>query len=289
MKTGWRIANIENVLDEDIVGTIGGYWDKFWPVALAFLGKLVLVLVIFLLGKKLINWILKLIAKAFDKTQVDVGVAGFIGSILKVVLYFLLIMVLANVAGIATTSIVALVGSVGLTVGLALQGSLSNFAGGVLILVLKPFRVGDYIVAQGLEGTVAKVDLFYTTILTVDNRTVVLPNGTLSNGSIVNVTNEPERRLDLIVPVGYGDDIRRVKALLAQVAEHNRERILQDREITIVVADFGDDAIQMAFRVWVKREDYWAVRADLLEEVKYTFDENSITIPYRQLDVYMKQ
>ncbi len=289
MKTGWRIANIENVLDEDIVGTIGGYWDKFWPVALAFLGKLVLVLVIFLLGKKLINWILKLIAKAFDKTQVDVGVAGFIGSILKVVLYFLLIMVLANVAGIATTSIVALVGSVGLTVGLALQGSLSNFAGGVLILVLKPFRVGDYIVAQGLEGTVAKVDLFYTTILTVDNRTVVLPNGTLSNGSIVNVTNEPERRLDLIVPVGYGDDIRRVKALLAQVAEHNRERILQDREITIVVADFGDDAIQMAFRVWVKREDYWAVRADLLEEVKYTFDENGITIPYRQLDVYMKQ
>lgn len=289
MKMGLRIADIESVLDEDIVGTIGGYWEKFWPVALAFLGKLVLVLVIFLIGKKLINWILKLVAKAFDKTQVDVGVAGFIGSILKVVLYFLLIMVLANVAGIATTSIVALVGSVGLTVGLALQGSLSNFAGGVLILVLKPFRVGDYIVAQGLEGTVAKVDLFYTTILTVDNRTVVLPNGTLSNGSIVNVTNEPERRLDLVVPVGYGDDIRKVKALLAQVAEHNKERILQDREITIVVADFGDDAIQMAFRVWVKREDYWAVRADLLEEVKYTFDENGITIPFRQLDVYMKQ
>ena len=289
MKMGLRIADIESVLDEDIVGTIGGYWEKFWPVALAFLGKLVLVLVIFLIGKKLINWILKLVAKAFDKTQVDVGVAGFIGSILKVVLYFLLIMVLANVAGIATTSIVALVGSVGLTVGLALQGSLSNFAGGVLILVLKPFRVGDYIVAQGLEGTVAKVDLFYTTILTVDNRTVVLPNGTLSNGSIVNVTNEPERRLDLVVPVGYGDDIRKVKALLAQVAEHNKERILQDRDITIVVADFGDDAIQMAFRVWVKREDYWTVRADLLEEVKYTFDENGITIPFRQLDVYMKQ
>lgn len=182
----------------------------------------------------------------------------------------------------------ALVGSVGLTVGMALQGSLSNFAGGVLILVLKPFVVGDYVVAQGLEGTVTKIDLFYTTILTTDNRTVVMPNGALSNGNIVNVTHEPVRRLDLIVPIGYGDDIRQVKAILLGIADHHAERILQDRDIAVMVGDFGDDAVEIAFRVWVKKEDYWALRSDLLEDIKYTFDEQHITIPFHQFDVFMK-
>lgn len=183
----------------------------------------------------------------------------------------------------------ALVGSVGLTVGLALQGSLSNFAGGVLLLVLKPFIVGDYIVAQGLEGTVTKIDIFYTTVLTVDNRTIVLPNGTLSNGNIVNVTHEPTRRLDLIVPIGYEDDIRKVKALLLSIANHHTEQILQDHDVVVMVSDFGDDAVEIAFRVWVKKEDYWTTRSDLLEEIKYTFDEQHITIPFHQLDVFMKK
>lgn len=246
------------------------------------------VLVIFFVGKKLINLLLKLVKKGFEKTKVEEGVSGFIGSVLNVILYFLLVMIIANVVGIATTSAVALVGSVGLTVGMALQGSLSNFAGGVLILVLKPFVVGDYVVAQGLEGTVTKIDLFYTTILTTDNRTVVMPNGALSNGNIVNVTHEPVRRLDLIVPIGYGDDIRQVKAILLGIADHHAERILQDRDIAVMVGDFGDDAVEIAFRVWVKKEDYWALRSDLLEDIKYTFDEQHITIPFHQLDVFMK-
>lgn len=268
---------------------LSAFWDWFWPLALAFFGKLVLVFIILFVGKKLTHWLLRLVKKGFEKTKVDEGVAGFVGSVLKVILYFLLVMIIANVAGIATTSIVALVGSVGLTVGLALQGSLSNFAGGVLLLVLKPFCVGDYIIAQELEGTVTKVDLFYTTIITTDNRTIVMPNGTLTNGSIINVTREPERRLDLIVPIAYNDDIREVKRLLGQVAEQHADRILQGRDITIVVSDFGEDAIQIAFRVWVKKEDYWALRADLLEEIKYTFDEHHVTIPFRQVDVFMKQ
>lgn len=263
-------------------------WEWFWPLALAFLGKLVLVLVIFVLGKKLIRLLLRLVKKGFEQTKVEEGVAGFIGSVLKVVLYFLLVMVIANVAGIATTSAVALVGSVGLTVGMALQGSLSNFAGGVLLLVLKPFCVGDYIVAQGLEGNVAKIDLFYTTVLTTDNRTVVLPNGTLSNGNIVNVTHEPERRLDLTIPIGYGDDIRKVRAILLSIAGHHAERILQDRDIAVMVSEFGNDAVELAFRVWVKKEDYWALRSDLLEEIKETFDEQNVTIPFRQVDVNIK-
>lgn len=292
-KTAGGIAAEDKAFDLDALESTGSrlseFWDWFWPLALSFLGKLLFALVIFFLGRKLIRWLLRLVTKGFERTKADEGVAGFVESILKVVLYFLLIMIAANIMGIATTSVVALIGSVGLTVGLALQGSLSNFAGGVLILVLKPFSVGDYICAQGLEGTVTRVDLFYTTIVTTDNRTIVMPNGTLSNGNIVNVTHEPQRRLDLIVPIGYGDDIREVKGLLLQVAERHADRILTDRDITVMVSDFGDDAVEIAFRVWVDKENYWPLRADLLEEIKYTFDEHHITIPFHQLDVFMKQ
>lgn len=276
-------------LEMSLSEKISEQWNLFWPAALKVLGTILIAFIIFLIGKKLIRWAVRLIGKAFERMQMEPGVAGFISSVLKAVLYFLLFMIIANVVGIATASVVALVGSVGLTIGLALQGSLSNFAGGVLILLLKPFRVGDYILAQGLEGVVTKVDLFYTSLLTVDNRTVVLPNGVLSNGSIVNVTHEPERRLDLLIPIGYGDDIRTVKELLRKIADRHSDKILQNRDITTIVGDFGDDAIEIAFRVWVKKEDYWDVRAALLEDVKYMFDEQGITIPFHQLDVFMKK
>ncbi|MDE7299410.1 MAG: mechanosensitive ion channel [Lachnospiraceae bacterium] len=272
---------------ESIGNSVSKLWDNFWPGALAFAGKLVIVLIIWFVGKRLMSGLLRLIARGFEKAHVDAGVSGFIGSILKVILYFVLIMLIANVIGIATTSVVALVGSVGLTIGLALQGSLANFAGGVLLLLLKPFRVGDYVVAQGLEGSVTKVDLFYTTIVTVDNRTVVLPNGTLSNGSIINVTHEPERRLDLVIPIGYGDDIRRAKGLLQRIVDRHAEQIFPERGVTICVGELGDSAIEINFRVWVKREDYWTLRAELLEEIKYTFDENHISIPFQQMDVHL--
>lgn len=264
-------------------------WATVAPIAWSIIKAVLIALVLLIVGKKVIGWILKLLNKAFAKANVEAGVAGFVCSVVKVLLYFVLIMMLANVVGIETTSIMALVGSAGLTVGLALQGSLSNFAGGVLILILKPFTVGDYIVAQGCEGNVVSVDLFYTKIKTLDNRVIVLPNGTLSNGSITNVTREPDRRLDLIIPIGYSDDIREVKALLQKVAEKHQEQLLAGREVTVMVGDFGDDAIEIAFRVWVRKEDYWTVRAALLEDVKYTFDEHNITIPFHQLDVFMKQ
>lgn len=271
------------------VSKLSKVWDAFWPKGLSFLVSLVTALIVFFVCKKIIRWVLKLVNAGFTKAGVDSGVAGFVGSVLKVILYFVLIMMVANIIGIETTSVMALVGSVGLTVGLALQGSLSNFAGGVLLLLLKPFRVSDYIVAQGVEGTVMNIDLFYTKILTVDNRAIVLPNGTLSNGSIINVTREPERRLDLIVPIGYEDDIRQVKSLLEGVADKHRDMILQDRDIMVLVNGFGDDAVEIAFRVWVKKEDYWTLRAELLEDIKYTFDENNITIPFHQMDIFMKQ
>lgn len=264
-------------------------WNEFWPKGLAFLQSLVVALIIFFIGKKLIKWVLKLINKGFEHAGVENGVSGFISSVVKVLLYLVLVMMIANVVGIATTSIVAIVGSAGVTVGLALQGSLSNLAGGVLILVLKPFRVGDYIVAQGCEGTVQRIDIFYTKILTGDNRAVVLPNGTLSNGNIINVTKEDDRRVDLVIPIGYNDDIREAKRVLESIARRHTDTILQDKDVTVAVGNFGSDAIEINFRVWVKKENYWLVRGELLEEIKYAFDEKHISIPFSQLDVFIKQ
>lgn len=286
-----RLFFLTNTLEDlsEEVSRLGRVWDAVWPKGLAFLESLLVALVIYVIGRKLIRWILKLVRKGFDKAGVEDGVAGFVSSVIRALLYLVLVLMLANIVGIQTTSVVALVGSAGLTVGLALQGSLSNFAGGVLILVLKPFHVGDYIVVQDCEGTVVNIDIFYTKLLTTDNRSIVLPNGTLSNGNIINVTKEPERRLDLVVPISYSDDIRTVKALLQKIAANHTDMILQERDIAVMVGEFGEDAVKIVFRVWVKRENYWPLRAELLEEIKYTFDENHITIPFRQMNVFLKQ
>ena len=290
MNTYSFIANTQSVASEVTaqVSKMTKLWDAVWPKGLEFLKSLILALIIFLIGKKIIKWVLKLVSRGFERAGVDRGVAGFVGSVIRVILYLVLVMALANIVGVETTSVMAIVGSAGLTVGLALQGSLSNFAGGVLILVLKPFSIGDYIVAQGNEGTVVSIDIFYTKILTVDNRTVVLPNGTLSNGCIVNVTREENRRIDLIIPISYQDDIRTVKALLEKLAM-SHEDILESLGIGIAVANFGSDAIEIGYKVWVKKDDYWNVRGALLEEIKYMFDENGISIPFSQMDVYIKQ
>ncbi len=281
-------ADISAAIETE-VSKLDKLWDAFWPGALDFLKSLLIAFIIFIVGKKLIKWVLKLIKGAFERAGVEEGVAGFVGSLVKILLYLVLVMMLANIIGIETTSVVAIVGSAGLTVGLALQGSLSNFAGGVLILVLKPFRIGDYIVAQGCEGTVEKIDIFYTKILTGDNRAIVLPNGTLSNGNIINVTKEDDRRIDLVVPIGYDDDIREAKCVLEGLAMRHTDTVLLDKGITVAVANFGSDAIEINFRVWVKKENYWLVRGELMEEIKYAFDENHISIPYSQLDVFIKQ
>ena len=186
--------------------------------------------------------------------------------------------------GVPEASFVALIGSIGLTIGLALQGSLSNFAGGVLILILKPFRIGDFIVVGDKEGTVITIDIIYTKVVTIDNKVIVFPNGTLANANIVNVTDEPTRRLDLIIPIGYNDDIRSVKKELLTICQQT-ESVLQDQPIDLFVSNYGDDAVEIALRVWVKKEDYFPTKGELLENIKYMFDEKGFTIPFHQLDV----
>ncbi len=264
------------------------WWEGFYPSALNFLIKLVIAYVFYVIGKKIIRSLLGITKRAMEKANGEAGVVTFVQSLLKALLYSLLIIMIAQYIGVPGSTFVALVGSVGVTIGLALQGSLSNFAGGVLILIVKPFRVGDYIITGTFEGTVTEIDIFYTKMLTIDNRLVVLPNGALSNTNITNVTNEVVRRLDLVIPIGYNDDIRTVKALLLDIAMKNEMVLKEDHKVDVFVGNFGDDAVEISFRVWVHKENYFVCRAELLEEIKYCFDANGITIPFHQLDVMVK-
>ncbi|MBE5961554.1 MAG: mechanosensitive ion channel [Lachnospiraceae bacterium] len=265
------------------------WWEGFYPSAINFLIKLVIAYVIYIIGKRIIRSVLGITKRAMEKANGEAGVVTFVQSLLKTLLYCMLIILIATYIGIPGSTFVALVGSVGVTIGLALQGSLSNFAGGVLILLVKPFRVGDYIITGTFEGTVTEIDIFYTKMLTIDNRLVVLPNGALSNSNITNVTNEVVRRLDLVIPIGYNDDIRTVKSLLTDLAMKNDMVLKEDHKIDVFVGNFGDDAVEISLRVWVSKDNFFVCRAELLEAIKYCFDENGITIPFHQLDVMVKK
>lgn len=250
------------------------------------LEKIVIALIVLYVGRVLIKWAVGLLKKGCEK-RLDVGVSNFLATIASIALNVLLILVVVDRIGISTSSFVAVLTSAGLAVGLALQGSLSNFAGGVLILITKPFRVGDYIAVSGLEGTVTEVGICYTRLLTTDNRVVVLPNGGLSNSNLVNVSAEPIRRVDMVVPMSYDDDIRSVKAMLSHLVE-GRAGILPDKEVDIFVKEFGESSVNIGFRFWVEKEQYWDMLFEMQEEVRYAMQKNGFSIPYRQLDVAIK-
>lgn len=266
------------------------YIEKYLPVAVSFGIRLVLAVVVFLTGTRVIKLLRRIFRRFMERANADTGVIQFLDSLMKVILYFLLIMLLASGFGVDTTSVIALVGSAGLTIGLAFQGSLSNFAGGVLILLIKPFKVGDYIiyVADGLEGTVAEIEMFYTTLLTPDNRKVVIPNGTLSNNSLINVTAQEKRRLDIDVGISYTADLKLAKDLCEKLFEEN-DKILKEEEHAAVVDSLADSAVILKLRFWVKPEDYWAVKWKVTEDVKLLFDAHGIEIPFNQLDVTIRK
>ena len=228
--------------------------------------------------------------KSFERTNADAGVRQFVDSMLKFGLYALLLFIIATKFGVESSSVAALIASAGVAIGLAVQGSLSNFAGGVLILLLKPFAVGDYIVVtqEGIEGTVKEIQIFYTKLATVDNQTVVVPNSILTNNSLTNVTARPERKLDLKVGISYDADLRKAKSLIEDMLLHD-ESIIQDEEIRVFVDSLGDSAVMIGLRAWVKTEEYWATRWRLMEEIKLTFDAEGIDIPYNQLTVHVRE
>lgn len=265
------------------------YIDRYLPSVLSFGLRLLFAVIVFLVGARLIKLLRKFIRRSMERAGADVGLMQFLDSLLKVIFYFVLIMLIASGFGVDTTSVMALVGSAGLTIGLAFQGSLSNFAGGVLLLLIKPFKVGDYIiyVADNLEGTVTEVQMFYTTLLTADNRRVVIPNGVLSNNSLVNVTAQDKRRLDIDVGIGYDSDLKLAKELCEKLL-NQEEKILDDQEHIVVVDSLADSAVMLKLRFWVRPEDYWNTKWRMTENVKLLFDENGIEIPFNQVDVNIK-
>lgn len=239
------------------------------------------------IGLKLIQFLRKLLRGALERSNVDTGVVQFLDALVKFAAYAVLILALMARFGIQTTSLITLLGSAGVAIGLSIQGSLANFAGGVLILMLKPFVVGDYISACGCEGTVAEISLFATTLHSADNRNVVLPNGTLSNSNITNYSANETRRVDMSVDVAYNSDLKRTRQIIEDILDHD-EKILTDPSCVVAVNDLGDSGITVLIRPWVKTEDYWEVKWRVLEKVHDRLNEEGIEIPFPQMTVHME-
>ena len=218
----------------------------------------------------------------------EISVKKFLLSLARALLYFVLIIIICNQVGIDTTSFIALLGTAGLALGLALQGSLSNFAGGVLILLLRPFSVGDYIIdaVSGKEGTVEKIDLFYTYLYTPDNRSVIIPNGNLTNSTITNVSSQDKRRVDIEAGISYNANMADAKRVIETLMEKD-ERILHDEQNAVVIKELAASQVTVLMRAWVRTENYWDVYFDMTEKIKDAFDKAGIEIPYNQLDVHV--
>jgi small conductance mechanosensitive channel len=263
-------------------------WTLLEEFAVTYGGKLVIALVLIIVGFKLINVSTKKLTNSKAMNKLDPSARSFIKSMLGIVCKVLLGIVALSVMGVPMTSIITVVGSCGLAVGLALQGSLANIAGGFVLLVVKPFRVGHFITVGDISGTVTEMGIFNTKLLTIDNRVVIMPNSTISNATVTNVTELPLRRVDLTFTAAYGDDIAAVKKTLLSVCERH-EKILPDPAPFARVSGHKDSAIEYTVRAWCKTEDYWDVYFDLYEQVKAAFDEKGITIPFPQLDVHEKK
>ena len=271
-------------------GVVKTYLDKYTPAIIGFLVQIIVAIFVLLVGIKIIKSVVKVIKKGFDRSHIDDGVGTFLTSLIKYALYFILVMAILSSFGIATGSVVAVLGSAGLTIGMALQGSLSNFAGGVLILLLKPFVLGDYIIddTTGEEGTVSNISIFYTRLKTIDNKVVLIPNGKLSDSCITNVSMMEKRRIDIYVTVSYSADLQKTKNVLNNVAISQVLR-LEGEPIDIFVSELKDSAVEMGIRVWAKNEDYWTLKWKMTEDIKNALDANRIEIPFPQLDVNLKK
>lgn len=252
--------------------------------------RVVMAIVFFLVGVQLIKLVRRLVKRSMQRAHAELGAIQFVDSFVKAALYVILILLLASSCGVDAASIVAVLGSAGVAIGLAVQGSLSNLAGGVLILILKPFKVGDYIVESNTnkEGIVKEIQIFYTKLLTFDNQTVILPNGTLANNSLVNVTAQDCRRMDITVSVSYKADLKKAKEVLFQVLVDDAA-VMKEKEHLVFVDLLGPSAVELGVRCWLKQEDFWPGKWRITENCKLALDGAGIEIPYNQLDVYIRE
>lgn len=250
--------------------------------------NIALAIAIFIIGRIITRSIVKLMKKILHKTEMDAILANFITSILNSALLLLIIIAALDQLGVDTTSLIALLGAAGLAIGLALQNSLQNFASGVMLIVFRPFKTGDFVEAGGTAGIIESITIFNTVMRTGDNRKVIVPNGAIYNGNITNYSANATRRIDMIFGIGYEDDIKKAKELILDLLNKD-ERILRDPEPLVAVAELADSSINLAVRPWVNNDDYWPVTFDLTEGIKLAFDQNGISIPYPQMDVHIQK
>jgi small conductance mechanosensitive channel len=248
--------------------------------------NILFAILIVVVGRIAVKWLMKLVRKLMVRADFDPILVNFASSIVNVVLMLFVFIAALDQLGVDTTSLIALIGAAGLAVGLALQGSLQNFAAGVMLVVFRPFKIGDVVDAGGAMGKIEKISIFSTTMITPDNRDIIVPNGQIYSGTITNYSANETRRVDLVFGIGYGDDMRKAKEIMEDiVAKH--ELILDDPAPGVAVAELADSSVNFNVRPWVKADDYWTVRADVIEQVKTAFDENGISIPFPQMDVHL--
>lgn len=248
--------------------------------------NIIFALLIFVIGKWIANIVTKVVEKLLVKAKVDQVLVDFIGGMVKSVLVLFVIIASLGELGVDTSSLVALIAAAGLAIGLSLQSSLQNFAAGVMLIMFRPFTSGDFVEAAGVAGVVEKISIFNTTIRTGDNKEMIVPNGSIYGGVIVNYSAKDTRRIDMVFGIGYGDDIKKAKQIMLDIMD-NDERVLKDPAPLVAVSELADSSVNFVVRPWVNSADYWAVKFDLTENIKLAFDEASISIPYPQMDVHL--
>jgi small conductance mechanosensitive channel len=259
--------------------------EAWLPVLLEYSGKLILALITLLIGWWLISRLTASVGRVLEVRKVDRALSSFICSLISIVLRILLLISVASMIGVETTSFIAMIGAAGLAIGLALQGSLANFAGGVLIMLFRPFRSGDWIEAQGVSGSVDSIQIFHTTLKTGDNKVVIVPNGALSNGHITNYSREPRRRADINIGIDYSSDIKRAREVLLDIARDPRVHV--EPAPVVFVTGLGDSAVNLSLRVWVATGDFWPVTFAFTELAKERLTEAGIGIPFPQRVVHL--
>jgi len=265
-----------------------GVLDRIYEWLALYGMKIVGAIAILIIGRIVVGIITGLVRRMLDRSKTDDTLTKFIVSLTKTMLMIILFIVVLNQLGIQTTSFVAIIGAIGLAIGFALQGSLSNFAAGVMLMIFRPFKAGDFVDAGGAMGSVEEVGIFNTILKSPDNRKIIIPNSGITGGNITNFSAKETRRVDLVFGIGYDDDIKKAKSIMEDILSKD-ERVLKDPAPVVAVAELADSSVNFVVRPWVKTADYWTVYWDLTEKIKLAFDEQGITIPYPQQDVHMHQ
>lgn len=272
--------------------SVGGDWllqalADWKPSVEGLVWRLLGTVIIVIIGMHLIRLMSRLLEKAIARTNLDMNVARFLQTVANALMYAILIFIAAERLGVPSSSILALLGSAGLAVGLSLKESLNNVAGGILIMVTRPFVLGDYIVCGESEGTVTDIGLVYTTLAAIDNRKITIPNGVISNATVINFTAQEKRQLDLAVSVSYESDMKKAKEVLTRILE-THPHVIREDGVRVFVKELGESAVIFGIRGWIRTEEYWPSRWDIIESIKLRFDEEGIQIPYNQMDIHMK-